>query len=101
MKHYKIRPGIVHTTICNSELLIPSRSVYDACRTIKRLSLFEYAIWDAFEKNKPFSDIVKIFMLITKKDEDTVTQLIDKYLASLYEKGFLIEVGEENDEGGA
>lgn len=96
MKKYKIRPGIVHVSICNNEVLIPSRSVFDVCRTIKRLSLFEYAIWDGLEKNKPFSEIVKIFMLITKKDEDFVTKKIENYLRYFFENGFLIEDQEES-----
>ena len=89
---YKARNGIVKTKICNTYVLIPSRTAYPECQSMKTLSYFWAATWDAIVADKPMDKIVRGHAIITGKSEDECINQISSFCDELVKEGFLIDL---------
>ena len=93
---YQIRPGIVRTQICGAYYLIPTRKAADDCPSIMRLSIFTASAWELLEKDRE-QDIYRVYEILTKKTAEESRAHVDKLLADLCARGYLIEA--EDDAG--
>lgn len=92
---YKVRPGIVRAQICGVYLLIPDRAASEACPYIRRINLLLSAAVEVIEKGQPIEKIYTIYRILTKRPEEEIRQKVDRQLADLCDKGFLIRVEDE------
>ncbi len=93
---YQIRPGIVRTQICGAYYLIPTRKAAEDCPSIMRLSIFTASIWELMEKERE-QDIYRLYEVLTKKTAEESKEYVEKQLADLCAKGYLIEVEDGAD----
>ena len=95
---YKIRPGITHVNICGANLLIPTRAASVECPNVVRLGGLGSLLWGYVEGTLPRGLIVNLMTKTQKKPVAEIESQIDASLRDLCEKGFLIEVPDEEDE---
>ena len=91
---YKLRPGILKTSICSVTVLIANREAQDYCPTIMKLPLLWSAAWECIEKQKSIDSLVQVFRILTQKNEDEIRKSIDHIFNQLYENGYLIAAEE-------
>lgn len=94
---YRTRPGIVMTNICGVLLLIPTRKAAESCTGMLKLSLLSSIMWETIEKSMPMEKAFQAFQILTKRSDDEVRAKMREVQESLCEKGFLIEVPDEDD----
>ena len=89
---YRPRPGIVKTRICDMEVLIPSRLAFDHCKKIIYLPFLLAATWEAIVSDFPIDRLIQAQMKATRLPEEIVRSNYQKFLQSMLEQGYLIEV---------
>ena len=88
---YSPRPGIVRTTICDLNVLIPSREASGECHKILQLSFIGAIIWGAIENGLPIEKAVETLRIIYKrKTKEQIEERIENYCQYLYKNGFVI-----------
>ncbi len=92
---YKVRPGVVRAQICGAYLLIPDREASEACPYVQRINLLLSAAVEVLEKGQPMENIYTMYRILTKRPEEEIRQKVDRQLADLCDKGFLIRVEDE------
>ena len=90
--NYVPRPGIVRVVICGENVLIPSRSASDYCKTVQRLPLMLAAAWNAFEKGVSFENNVNVLSQIMRSPREKVKENLRISCEELCKKGFMIRV---------
>lgn len=97
---YRPRPGIVLTKICNANVLIPTRAVWQECNTIIRLTMLWAATWELLGREDSDAKILRVHQILTKKSDEEIQSRLDAFYAEMYKKGFLIKetMESENDE---
>lgn len=95
MMKYRTRPGIVVTKVCSSTLLVPNREASEHCPYVLRLPLLYACYWQAVSLGRPMETLYEGHALFTHKSEEECRQEVDRFLADLCEKGFLIAEEDE------
>lgn len=87
--------GIVRTTLCGMNVLIPSRVANDHCRSIMPLSLFGMIVWAGIENDYPIDKVLNTCRLLMKRSDEELTSKIEEYCQGLLKKGFVMSKSEE------
>ena len=96
---YKIRPGIVHVRICDADLLIATRPVWESCPRIRRIPRLWAACWAVMEQDalkKTDEDVIQAFAGLLKKSNKDIRIRFDKMFRTLFEEGYLVESQEDS-----
>ena len=101
MMKYKKRPGILVEKICGQNILIPTRSAYPYCKNILPLKLVWLATWELIGEEDGDEKIMRFHQILTKKTDEEIRTRVTKFCKDLVKMGFLIELPEEESEGGA
>ncbi len=89
---YKPRPGIVLTKLCDTNVLIPSRVAYDACKSIIRLPMLWAMTWSLLEKGEPEEKILRAHKILTKQSDSVIREKLNEFYEQLADQGYLIRV---------
>lgn len=95
--NYLPRPGIVQASICNMNVLVPSREAADVCHTILPLTLLGTFIWSGIQKDLPIEKVLEVCRIFSKKSDEELTERIETFCRTLCEKGFAIPRETESD----
>ena len=98
---YKARPGIVLTKICGVTTLLPTRAVMNECPHVQYLPLLWAETYKAICEEKPTEVILRGHEILTRQPREKVLADYLAFCKDMTEKGFLIEVEEEEKAGGA
>lgn len=93
---YRKRPGVVHTVICNTHVLIPNRAAAEHCRTMLRMPLLWAYTWDQFDQPEAQEKLMHVHRVLTKADDATIRKSMDSFFASMAEHGYLIPEEEDS-----
>lgn len=93
---YRKRPGIVHTVICNTHVLIPSRVASEHCRSMLKLPLLWAYTWDLFDQADAQEKLMRAHRVLTKADDEKIRQSMESFFESMAQHGYLI--AEEDEE---
>ena len=91
MSEYKPRPGIVAAQICGTFVLIPTRAVYDDCKTIRPIPAPWVMLWLMLERGESVDRICAYYQKMSNKSEAELRGKIETILTTLCEKGYLIK----------
>lgn len=94
MMRYQPREGVVGTPICGTFVLIPSRKVYDCCKTIQKMPAQWSLLWIMLEQGESMEHIYRFYSQNGRIPEQQVREKVDYVLKNLCQKGFLEEVPE-------
>ena len=95
---YKVRPGIVHIKVCDADLLVVTRKIWEGfpgrhVRTVPRLWA---ACWAVMEKDgKTDQDAVNAFTSLLRRPEEQIRKRLEKCFTTLAEEGYMIYTEEE------
>ena len=92
---YKTRPGVVLTKVCGTSLLVPNREASTLCPYVIRLPFLWASTWKALQKGDSIETICKAHSILTHKSEEEAGNNLDDFLKEMCEKGFLIQVEDE------
>ena len=93
---YIQRPGVVLTKVCGTSLLVPNRAASEFCPYVIRLPFLPAGDWQALGNGKTVEMLYQGHSILKQISLEEAKAEVDKELASLCEKGFLIRV--EDDE---
>ena len=93
MAEYKPRAGVVAAQICGTFVLIPTRAVYDVCKTIQPIPAPWVMLWMMLERGESTDRICAYYQRISRSPEAELRGKIETVLASLCEKGYLVKEG--------
>ncbi len=93
--NYQPRPGIVKTTLCGMQVLIPSREASAYCGSIQRLPLIWSVAWEAFSNGMTVENFIPIYAAFTKKGTEACRENLELFCRTMVERGFMLEVPEE------
>ena len=92
---YKVRPGIVCLRICDVDLLVATRAVWEQCPAVRPLPKSWAACWAVMEKGRTSEEAVAAFSRLFHKPEEEMQAKLDKAFDALYREGYLIEAEDE------
>ncbi|MBR4194323.1 MAG: hypothetical protein IKQ54_08365 [Oscillospiraceae bacterium] len=92
MAEYKPREGIVATQICDSFVLIPTRAVYDVCKSIQMIPPPWVMLWALLEHGETVERISGYYQMMSRRSEPEIREKIDFILSKLCEKGYLVKI---------
>ena len=92
---YRIRPGIVLLRICDVDMLVAKREVWEECPHIRPLPKLWGLCWFMMEKGRTSNEVVGAFVRMFGHTENEEKERLRKIFEKLYEEGYLIPV-EEN-----
>lgn len=95
---YKIRPGIVRVHICESDLLIATRPLWEICPRIRRIPRLWAACWAIMELDpavKTDADVISTFSTLFSLPEKNnhgkdIQKKLEHIFQTLAEEGYLI-----------
>ena len=87
---YKPRPGIVYTTICGVNLLIPTRRVFDVCDKIEILTGLRDAAWRSLCNGNTVENLMKGYQILTKCSDAEAEAYFKEYCDDLCQRGYLL-----------
>ena len=76
------------TSICNMNVLVPSREASDACKTILPLTLLGTFIWSGIQKDLPIEKVLEVCRIFSKKSDEELTERSETCCRTLCEMGF-------------
>ncbi len=88
--NYVPAPGIVRTTLCGMNVLIPTRQAFESCHTIFRLTLIGAIIWTGIEKNYPMEKVLEAYRIFSKKSDEELTAKVEEFCQALCRRGFAL-----------
>lgn len=91
---YRIRPGIVRVRICDTDLLVAKRTIWEECPRVRVIPRLWAACWAVMENDRTDEDVVIAFAGLLRKPEDEVRERFEKIFRTLYNENYLIEVQE-------
>ena len=99
--NYKPRHGIVKVKLCGMNVLVPTREASAYCTTIQMLPTLWNATWEAFGRGTTIEKSVNVHVMLTKRTPEECRQRIEAFCKSMVEKGFFVEVLDEETESEA
>jgi len=88
---YKVRPGIVLLKICDANLLVASRPLWEHCSRIRQISNLWASCWRIMEKDgKTDADAVRAFSSLLNKSESETRERLQSMFDTLAGEGYLI-----------
>ena len=87
---YKIREGIVYTTVCDIPLLITTLRASEYCPPVMELSALKSTFWRSFERGLNEDEFMEILKMPPRMKEETVRVLYRRFFKEMTEKNYLI-----------
>lgn len=92
---YITRPGISLIRICDTDILVASRSEWEKCPVIRPVPRLWAACWHIMEQGKTDREVVTAFASLLKKPEEEIRAKLNKVFATLTSEGLMIESGDD------
>lgn len=89
---YRIHPGIVLLRICDVDMLVAKREVWEEFPHIRPLPKLWGLCWYMMEKGRTSDEVIDAFVRMFGKTEDEEKERLGKIFEKLYEEGYLIHV---------
>lgn len=88
--NYRPRPGVVHTTICKTHVLIPTRAAYAYCPRLMKLPALWAATWDLLGQEHADQKIMRVHKLFTRAPDEKIRASVEAFCQAMAERGYLI-----------
>ena len=99
MEKLRARPGIVMDRYFHINMLLPTRPAAEACRMIQPVDLLTSIVWSGLVKGSTRAEIRSTLGILLKKPDAELEAILEKIIAGLLDKGFLIEAQEDVEAG--
>ena len=94
---YRIRPGIVRLKICDVDLLVATRAVWEQCPRVRPIPRLWSACWAIMEQEgRTDRDVVRTFMTLLRKPEEEIRATFDPIFQTLCAEGYLVPAEDES-----
>lgn len=86
---YKLLEGVVYTRICDQNILVASRSAWEKCPYVKRLSALRGAFWQGLSMGLSEDEIVSELHLKTNIRKEIIESRLTDFIKIMMEEGYL------------
>lgn len=94
--NYKIKPGFVLLSICNTHILVAKRECWENNAVIRQMPPKYVLVWTLMEKGKTSNEAIQSISQTFHKTHDEVEKRFSSVIQSLAESGYLIQVEEKS-----
>ena len=95
MINYKTRPGVVLTEVCGQYLLVSAKEAREYCPYVNQINETSAFIWKTLQHGAGIDTVKQAVMNEYEAEESELDGVLEMFIRELYEKGYLIQEGEE------
>ncbi len=99
MARYRIRTGVVLTSICEEYVLIAAFSLRKQIPAYAKLNESSAFLWKLLENGADDEELLQeVIKEFTIEDPDEARSAIDAFIGQMVQIGYLLKEGEQNEE---
>ncbi len=87
---YRLKNGIVRITICGTDMLVPSSTLWDDVNRIQILSMLDVGMINLLLKDDDINRVKKLFSVFFRdKTEEEINSMVNERIDSFIKSGYI------------
>ncbi len=99
MERYRIRPGVVLTSVCGETFLVAAKAARKFCPYFSQLNESSAFLWRKLSDSMTAEDLTRVVLAEYEvEDPASLKDVINSFLSQMVELGYLLREGNEHEE---
>ena len=99
MERYRIRPGVVLTSVCGESYLVAAKAAQKQCPYFSQLNDSSAFLWRKLSDAMTAEELTRVVLAeFEVEDPASLQGVINRFLSQMVELGYLLREGNEHEE---